>query len=116
MSKQEQYAPEHGTSRGFAKIVLSRQGACGGGIPPAAVTVRIGPVAVVDKQPALASVTEERQLYLPACKARTVLLRPPPGPWRVEAEVAETFVPAELDAGSGDRRELGAVVSFQLVD
>ena len=35
-----------GVSRGFSKVVVSRQGACGGH-PAADVTVRVGPVAVV---------------------------------------------------------------------
>ena len=61
-----QYAPEDGVSRGFSKVVVSRQGACGG-IPTADVTVRIGPVAVVDKQPGFARVDEVVRRKLPAC-------------------------------------------------
>ena len=64
-----QYAPENGVSRGFSKVVVSRQGACGG-IPTADVTVRIGPVAVVDKQPGFARVDEVVRRKLPAVRAR----------------------------------------------
>jgi hypothetical protein len=108
-----------GDGPGFARVTLSREAFCplapdGSTIAklPGKVTVRIGPIGVgPDKQPALASVTGEQTFVLPACKARTVLLRPPDAPWRVEV-MAETFVPAEIDANSGDRRRLGARVEF----
>jgi hypothetical protein len=41
-------------------------------------------------------------------------MRPPPGPWRLEV-AAQTFVPAEVDPRSSDRRDLGARVSFGFV-
>ena len=54
-----QYAPENGDSRGFAKVVVSRQGACDREASRSAdVTVRVGPVAVVDKQPGFARVDD----------------------------------------------------------
>ena len=55
-----------------------------------------------------------RAFVLPACKAQTVLMRPPGAPWRIEV-TADTFVPAEVDPRSGDRRELGARVDFGFV-
>jgi hypothetical protein len=103
---------------GFAVVTLSREAFCpldarGKVIRlPGRMRIRIGPLGIgPDKQPALASVSEEKQLYLPACKARTVLLRPPRGPWRIEV-TADTFVPAKIDPSKGDNRELGARASF----
>lgn len=109
-----QYAPEDGVSRGFAKIVLSRQGACGGGIPTADVTVRIGGVAVRDKQPGFARVDEVVRRKLPPCGLRQIVTRAAV-PYHVEVTVSPTFVPAEVDASSGDVRELGAQVGFDFL-
>ena len=108
-----QYAPEHGTSRGFAKIVLSRQGACGGGIPTADVTVRIGPVAVVDKQPGFERVDETFHRKLEPCGLTQIVTRATV-PYHVELDVSPTFVPDEV-SGGGDRRELGAQVGFDFL-
>jgi hypothetical protein len=94
-------------------VRFSRTGACG--TKPVRVRARVGPVIVDPQdQPAIGRVTDEGTTILQPCTVTGVFLRVPSGPWRVEAEVAETFVPAEIDAGSGDRRELGAVVAFEL--
>ena len=108
-----QYAPENGTSRGFAKIVLSRQGACGAGIPTADVTVRIGPVAVVDKQPGFERVDETFHRQLEPCGLTQIVTRATV-PYHVELDVSPTFVPDEV-SGGGDRRELGAQVGFDFL-
>jgi hypothetical protein len=108
-----QYAPEQGTTRGFAKIVLSRQGACGGGIPTADVTVRIGPVAVVDEQPGFERVDETFHRTLEPC-GLTHLVTRATVPYHVELDVTPTFVPDEV-SGGGDRRELGAQVGFDFL-
>ena len=93
-------------------VHFSREAACGA--PAVRVRARVGPVVVDPKdQPAIGSVTDSGSALLERCKATGIFLRVPSGPWRVEAEVEETFVPADLDASSGDRRELGARVSFQ---
>ena len=95
-------------------VRFSRQGACGA--PAVRVRARVGPVAVgPNNQPTLESVTDEGVALLPQCKVTGIFLRVPSRPWRVEAEVAETFVPHDLDERSGDRRELGAVVGFEPV-
>ena len=79
---------------------------------PGRMRIRIGPIGIgPDKQPALASVTTSRTIELPPCKARTVLLRAPRGPWRIEVD-GQTFVPAEVDPRSGDRRAISARVDF----
>ena len=108
-----QYAPEDGVSRGFSKVAVSRQGACGD-IPPADVTIRIGPVAVIDKQPGFARVDEVVRRKLPACGLVQVVTRATV-PYHVEVTVEPTFIPAELDASSGDVRELGAQVGFDFI-
>jgi hypothetical protein len=80
------------------------------------VSARVGPVEVnSSNQPAIGRVTAQREGELAACQVEPLLVPVPPGPWRVEAEVDETFVPNELDSNQGDRRELGAVVSFRFV-
>ena len=109
-----QYAPENGVSRGFSKVVVSRQGACGGGIPTADVTVRTGPVAVVNKQPGFARIDEVVRRKLPACGLTQVVTRAKV-PYHVEVTVDPTFIPAEIDASSGDVRELGAQVGFDFI-
>ena len=108
-----QYAPEDGVSRGFAKVVVSRQGACGA-LPVADVTIAIGPVAVVDKQPGFARVDEVVHRKLPPCGLTQVVTRATV-PYHVEVTVSPTFIPAEIDAGSGDVRELGAQVGFDFL-
>jgi hypothetical protein len=102
--------------RGFVKVGLSRRGACFPQLEPARVTARIGPVEVDrNDQPGIAEVTARRSTEVPACADSAILLPAPTRPWRVEVELDGTFVPRELDSNLGDARELGAVVSFQLV-
>ena len=108
-----QYAPEEGTTRGFAKIALSRQGACGGEIPTAEVTVRIGPVAVVDKQPGFERVDEVFHRKLEPCGLTQIVTRATV-PYHVEVDVSPTFVPDQV-SGGGDVRELGAQVGFDFI-
>ena len=108
-----QYAPEDGVSRGFSKVVVSRQGACGA-LPVADVTVRVGPVAVIDKQPGFARVDEVVRRKLRPCGLTQVVTRATV-PYHVEVTVSPTFIPAEIDTGSGDLRELGAQVGFDFL-
>jgi hypothetical protein len=108
-----QYAPEDGVSRGFAKVVVSRQGACGA-LPVADVTIEIGPIAVVDDQPGFARVDETIHRKLPPCGLTQVVTRARV-PYHVEVTVSPTFIPAEVDSGSGDTRELGAQVGFDFL-
>ena len=99
---------------GTVKVTFSRQGACFPQLQETDVSVRIGPVAVGrDDQPTIARVTSQARGALPACGVLPLVVPVPSGSWRVEARVAETFVPNELDPNQGDRRELGAVVSFE---
>jgi hypothetical protein len=109
-----QYAAENGSSRGFAKVAVSRQGACSAGIPTADVTIKIGPVAVVDKQPGFARVDEVIHRKLEPCGLSQVVTRAKV-PYHVEVTVTPTFVPSKIDASSGDARELGAQVGFDFL-
>ena len=109
-----QYAPEDGVSRGFSNVVVSRQGACSEALPTADVTVRIGPVAVRDKQPGFARVDEVVRRKLQPCGLERIVTRARV-PYHVEVTVSPTFIPAEIDAGSGDVRELGAQVGFDFL-
>jgi len=103
-----------GLGRGFVKVTLSRLGACFPQLEPADAEVRVGPVGVNRfDQPGLARLTEVRHVKVHACEPNPVVLRVPADPWRVEISLNPTFVPNELDPSLGDRRELGAVVSFE---
>lgn len=106
-----------GSRRGFVTVRFSRQGACNPErLEPVRVTARVGPVVVDENdQPAIGRVTDRAEGLLAPCVIEGLLLRVPPGPWRVEVTVSDTFVPHELDPNSGDRRELGAVVSFAVL-
>jgi len=105
-----------GVERGFVKVILSRVGACFPQLEPSTAEVKVGPV-VVDEldQPAIGTVTAQARGQVHACQPNPLLLPVPGVPWRVEVTVDPTFVPNELDANQGDRRELGAVVAFELV-
>jgi hypothetical protein len=80
---------------------------------PAEVVVRIGTLKLrPDFTTEIGRVTgEQRWTTEPRVVHRFVLPTPPP-PFRVEVEVTPTFVPADVDARSSDRRPLGAVVGF----
>lgn len=105
-----------GLGRGFVKVALSRTAACFPQLKPAVGTVKVGPV-VVNKfnQPGIGTVTARRVVPVVACQPNQVLLPVPSGPWRVEATIAPTFVPRELDPNSPDARQLGARVTFEFV-
>ena len=95
---------------------LSRETFCPAGVRlPGITTVRIGELGRgADKQPAIARETESEAIYVPKCASRTIALPTPDGPWRVEVET-QTFVPAEVDPSSSERRALGARVSFDVI-
>jgi hypothetical protein len=105
------FAPEDGETSGFATVAVSRAGACSPVLEPAEVVVRIGTVAVRKKQPGFGRVLAVERRLLPPCAERKVVV-PVTVPYHVEVEVSPTFVPREIDAGSGDVRELGAQVGF----
>jgi hypothetical protein len=108
-----QYAPDEGKSRGFARVTLSRQGWCGKDIP-GRITVKLGPVVVRNKQPALGRVTQVRRGVLHSCESKTFVI-PAVVPYRVEVSISPTFSPFEINPALGDSRELGAQVSFGFI-
>jgi hypothetical protein len=102
-----------GLPRGYVKVILSREAACFPNLPPAAATVKIGPVAIDRaEQPSIGRVTETRTVKVFACQPNPVILRMPTVPWRVEVTVDPPFVPRELDPNQPDARRLGAKVAF----
>ena len=66
---------DEGRSRGFARITLSRQGACSEAVGTTDVVVKIGSVVVADKQPGLGEVTDVVRESLAPCGAKVVVLR-----------------------------------------
>ena len=109
-----------GGGTGSAVVTLSREtfgcGSAGVRLPGTA-RVRIGELGRgPDKQPAIVKQTASESLYVPACTVRTVALPTPSVPWRVEVS-SDTFVPAQVDpkGSAGERRALGARVSFDVV-
>ena len=96
---------------GLAVVTVSRA-AWGGDSLPGHVTIRVGPLRVKDKQPALARVTQIRRWTVHSKEVQTFSIPTPPPPFRVEVLVAPTFVPARYDANSTEMREFGAQVHF----
>jgi hypothetical protein len=109
-----QYAPDDGASRGFARVVLSRQGACGANVPTAKVVVRVGRVVVRNKQPGMGQVFGVVHRTLEPCSLKVAVVRATV-PYHVDVTVSPPFVPNKIDASSGDVRELGAVVRFDFL-
>jgi hypothetical protein len=106
-----------GGGKGELVVTLSRETfGCGSDVRLEGLArVRIGELGRgPDKQPAIARQTvRPKTVYVPACASRVVVLPTPEGPWRAEVEV-DTFVPAEVDPGSSERRALGARVTFDV--
>jgi hypothetical protein len=111
MGAEAAYNRFDATAAGTAVVNLSREAFCTDRFVPSGVRVRLGPVAVVDGQPALGAGASEQVVRVRPCEGLAVSLPTPAGPWRVEVE-SDTFVPAELDPALSERRELGVRVSF----
>jgi hypothetical protein len=109
-----QYAPEDGQSRGFARVVLSRGAWCGKEVR-SEITIKIGPVVVRDKQPAIGPGARVRRAVIHSCQSLEPFLIPATVPYRVEVSISPTFSPGKLDPALGDLRELGAQVSFGFI-
>jgi hypothetical protein len=98
-----------GGKPGWIRIVVSRAG-WQGTDKPGRVTIKVGPlVRGADKQPALAKVSQVLHWTEHSGKTRVFYVRAVP-PTRVELTVSPTFSPH--DFGGGDRRQLGAQVSY----
>jgi hypothetical protein len=101
---------------GLARVEL-RQTFCATNAPIVKATIKLGPLRVgSDRQPALARVTDTRHVAIEPCGRRLLIMRPPPGPWRVEIEAGPTFVPHELDPSrTSDIRSLTSVAGFDVI-
>jgi hypothetical protein len=104
-----------GNRPGFAVVTLSRA-AFNGDEPPGHVTIRVGPLKVLDKQPGLAKVTQTVRWTIRGGASRTFYVPVPKPPWRVQVLVAPTFRPADVDPQSHEQREFGAQVGFGYVE
>jgi hypothetical protein len=100
---------------GFAIVKLSRLGWCPAPPGRTTATVRIGPVGIgPDRQPTLASVTDERTFTVEDCTTAGRAFGTPNVPWRVEVEVAPTVSPNEVDPSNSERRQLGATLAVDV--
>ena len=101
--------------RGFVIVKLSRKGWCPS--PPGRTTanVRIGPVGIgPDRQPTIASVTDERTFPIEDCTTAGKALGTPNVPWRLEVTIAPTVSPHDVDPSNSERRQLGATFTVDL--
>jgi len=94
-------------------VDVTRKDAWGGTDVPGKVVVEVGPLVRVNKQPALATVTERREFTIHSNKGRAYSIPTPRPPFRVRVTIDPTFVPHDLDARLSDRRRLGAKVSYR---
>jgi hypothetical protein len=100
-----------GDRPGYVTVNVSRA-AWNGPSRTGHVTIRVGPLRIKDKQPALASVTQIRRWNIESGLERSFVIPTPKPPFRVEVLVAPTFVPAQVDPRSSELREFGAQISF----
>jgi hypothetical protein len=96
---------------GSVVVTISRA-AWTGPSPTGHVTIRVGPLRIKDKQPALASVTQIRRWKVESGLERSFVIPTPKPPFRVEVLISPIFVPAQQDPRSSELREFGAQVSF----
>ncbi|HXE94282.1 MAG TPA: hypothetical protein VN544_10815 [Gaiellaceae bacterium] len=97
---------------GRIRVIVSRA-PWGGTNVTGHVTVAIGPMVVGDdKQPHLGKATEVKRFDIHSSEVKPVVLKAPGPRFRVEVTITPTFVPHNLDPASGDRRKLGAKVSY----
>ena len=65
-----------------------------------------------DKQPRTGKVLAVRTWTIRAHEQKTFVLRSPGPRFRVEVHVSPHFRPQDYDTTNGDRRELGAVITY----
>ena len=101
---------------GAVRIDLSRESFCGKDVR-SRVLIRLGPVGISDSgQPMIREVTQERRAILHSCQRLEFTLPTPTVPWRTEVTIDPTFAPSELDPRLSDPRQLGARVTFTVVN
>jgi hypothetical protein len=85
-----------------------------GGPNKATVTVTMGTVAIgFDKQPRTGKFLAVKKWTIRAHEEKTFVLHSPGPRFRVEVHVSPRFRPNDYDSANGDRRELGAVVTYR---
>jgi hypothetical protein len=81
-------------------------------IPPTQVRIRLGTLAIEDKQPALARTLKTVRSTIGNLQSKVAWLRVPPGGFAVHFAVERKLVPDEYDH-RGDKRQLGAVLTYR---
>jgi len=100
-----------GNRPGYAVVTISRQG-WGGPSPDGKVVIRVGPLVLSNKQPALGRVTQTVRWTIESGGFQRFYIPTPRPPFRVEVRITPTFVPAEIDENSSELREFGAQVAY----
>jgi hypothetical protein len=100
-----------GNRPGYAVVTVSRQGWAGPS-PPGKVVIRVGSLVLRNKQPGMGRVTETVRWTIESGGIRRFYVPTPRPPFRVEVRITPTFVPAEIDPRSSERREFGAQLAF----
>jgi hypothetical protein len=107
-----------GNRPGYLVVVVSRQG--GGKEVPARVRIRVGTVRLDAtsfgfNSPLIDKVITERRLYVKRNLYKEFIIPAPSPPFRAELRVKPLFSPHDLNPANGDRRALGAQVSYKFV-
>ena len=103
-----------GNRPGYAVVSISRQ-AWAGESPPGNVVIRVGQLVLDNKQPGMGRVTKTVRWTIESSGFQRFYIPTPKPPIRVEVLITPTFVPAEIDPNSSERRAFGAQVSFDWV-
>jgi hypothetical protein len=103
-----------GNRPGYAVVAVSRQ-AWAGPSPDSTVVIRVGTLVLQNKQPGTGKVTKIVRSVIRSGGFERFYIPTPRPPFRVELRISPTFVPAEIDPRSSERREFGAQVSFDYV-
>jgi hypothetical protein len=97
---------------GKIRVTVSRK-AWGGPNKTGHVTVAIGPIVIgQDRNPHIGKPTTVKHFDIHSSEEIPVVLKAPGPRFRVEVTITPTFSPNELDPTQGDRRQLGAKVSY----
>ena len=102
-----------GDRPGVLHVDLTRKGGWGGPDVPGKITLKLGTLVVSNKQPAIGRVLATRTCTIHSNTACSFELETPTPPFRAEVSIDRTFVPAELDPNSSERRQLGAKVGYR---
>lgn len=114
-SSFNQYVTASG-KRGYLIVNVSREG-WGGKDIPGNVTIRVGTLRLgARQQPHIGQSVGFRRFVVHSHQHRRFVFEVPAPPIRAEVEITPTFVPNDLDPRIGDRRPLGAVVSYEFTE